>query len=73
MTLKECIKFIEQYEKESKRHNISESLFGFECSECGVIIRDCDRWEYDRDSDCYTSHLFECSYCPNCGRMVVIE
>lgn len=68
MTLKECIKFIEQYEKERKCHNISESLFGFECSECGVIIRDCDR-----DSDCYTSHLFECSYCPNCGRMVVIE
>lgn len=73
MTLKECIKFIEQYEKERRCCNISESLFGFECSECGVIIRDCDRWEYDRDSDCYTSHLFVCNYCPNCGRTVVIK
>lgn len=44
MTLKECVKFIEQYEKERKCRNISESLFGFECSECRVIIRDCDRW-----------------------------
>lgn len=37
MTLKECVKFIEQYEKERRCRNISESLFGFECSECGVI------------------------------------
>lgn len=72
MTLKECVKFIEQYEKERRCRNISESLFGFECSECGVIIRDCDRCEYDRDSDCHTTS-FVYSYCPNCGREVVFK
>ena len=79
MTNREAIEYIERechtckgfYAPENECIAVPQDCF--ECSECGVIIRDCDRWEYDRDSDCYTSHLFECSYCPNCGRMVVIE
>lgn len=73
MTLKECIKFINQYEKERSCRNIAESLFDFECSECGIIIRDCNRYKYDGDSYCYTCQEFVYKYCPNCGRMVVIE
>lgn len=35
MTLKECIEFIEQYEKERRCRNISESLFGLNVQNVG--------------------------------------
>jgi hypothetical protein len=48
----------------SKLHYSDE----FICSECGLIMRECCRYEIDEDADgdesCYG---FEFKYCPNCG------
>ena len=49
----------------SKMHPVDE----FICSECGLIMRDCSRYEIDEDADppdenCYE---FEFRYCPRCG------
>lgn len=48
----------------SKMHYSDE----FICSECGLIMRECCRYEIDEDADgdesCYG---FEFKYCPRCG------
>lgn len=49
----------------TKNHPVDE----FICSECGLIMRDCCRYEIDGDADppdenCYE---FEFRYCPRCG------
>ena len=57
---------------EEVRHgeSISEMHYSdeFVCSECGLIMRDCCRYEIDEDADgdesCYE---FEFRYCPRCG------
>ncbi len=48
---------------ETNVHPVDE----FVCSECGLIMRDISRYQYDEDSgdeDCFE---FEFRYCPNCG------
>lgn len=49
----------------TKNHPVDE----FICSECGLIMQDCCRYEIDEDADppdenCYE---FEFRYCPRCG------
>lgn len=49
----------------TKNHPVDE----FICSECGLIMRDCCRYEIDEDTDppdenCYE---FKFRYCPRCG------
>ena len=54
----------------SKMHYSDE----FICSECGLIMRECCRYEIDEDADgdesCYG---FEFKYCPRCGAKMDIE
>lgn len=39
----------------------------FCCSECGLICKEVDRYEYDEDEDDWHCYEFEFRYCPNCG------
>lgn len=63
---------------EEIRHgkSISEKHYSdeFICSECGLIMRECCRYEIDEDADgdesCYG---FEFKYCPRCGAKMNIE
>jgi uncharacterized protein with PIN domain len=52
----------------SEMHPVDE----FICSECGLIVRDCCRYEIDEDADgdenCFE---FEFKYCPRCGVKIV--
>lgn len=50
----------------SNQHPVDE----FICSECGVIIRDCQRYEYDEDSDDWSCYEFVYRYCPMCGKRI---
>lgn len=51
--------------------NISEAhpVDEFICSECGLIVRDCCRYEIDEDADPPDENCceFEFRYCPRCG------
>ena len=39
----------------------------FCCSECGLICKEIDRYEYDADADDWHCYEFDFRYCPNCG------
>ena len=86
MTNREAIEYIERecktckgfYAPENECIAVPQDCFESKRLAISALEREerrkgCDRWEYDRDSECYTSHLFVCSYCPNCGRTVVIK
>ena len=51
----------------SEMHPVDE----FICSECGLIMRDLMRYEYDEDKGDESCYEFEFKYCPRCGRKVV--
>lgn len=42
----------------------------FICSECGVIILDCQRHEYDEESGDLSCYEFVYRYCPMCGKRI---
>jgi len=39
----------------------------FICSECGLIMRDLHRYEYDEDREYESCYEYIFSYCPRCG------
>lgn len=45
----------------------------FICSECGIVIRDLCRYEYDEDTEDESCFEFVVKYCPNCGALIKEE
>ena len=63
MEIRECCSNI------SEVHPVDE----FICSNCGLILRDYNRYEVDEDADPPDENMyeFEIKFCPRCGREVV--
>lgn len=45
----------------------------FICSECGLIMRDCCRYEIDEDDCDEICYEFAFRYCPRCGTKIDID
>lgn len=62
----------EREEREKGCYNISDQhpVDEFICSECWVVIRDCQRYEYDEDSGDLSCCEFVYRYCPMCGKRI---
>ena len=39
----------------------------FVCSECGIVLEEWVRVEYDPDNDDTTNYEYVFKFCPNCG------
>lgn len=62
----------EGYHKQSVGENISQMHPSdeFICEKCGLIIRDCCRYEIDEDNGDETCFEFPYRFCPRCGMKV---
>jgi|GEM_PF-5059842 len=60
---------VETCKNVSDMHPVDE----FICSSCGVIIRDCSRYEIDEDGMGEACLEFIYRYCPRCGKRIVYE
>ena len=60
------------YRKQSEGENISQMHPSdeFICEKCGIIIRDCCRYEIDEDDGDETCFEFPYKFCPRCGLKV---
>lgn len=60
------------YRKQSEGENISQMHPSdeFICEKCGLIIRDCCRYEIDEDDGDETCFEFPYKFCPRCGMKV---
>lgn len=60
------------YRKQSEVENISQMHPSdeFICEKCGIIIRDCCRYEIDEDDGDETCFEFPYRFCPRCGMKV---
>ena len=65
------------FEPEDLKHgaNVSDMhpTDEFICSECGIVIRDLCRYEYDEDTEDESCFEFVVKYCPNCGALIKEE
>lgn len=57
------------YRKQSEGENITENhpVDEFICSECGLVMRDCGRYEIDEDDGDEICYEFAFKFCPRCG------
>lgn len=57
------------YRRQRVGENISENhpVDEFVCSECGLIVRDCGRYELDEDDGDEICYEFAFRFCPRCG------
>ncbi len=59
------------FEPEDLKHGVNASDMHptdeFICSECGLIMRDLHRYEYDEDRGYESCYEYIFSYCPRCG------
>ncbi len=57
------------FRKQSEGENITEMhpVDEFICSECGLIMRDCCRYEIDADDGDEICYEFAFRFCPRCG------
>lgn len=53
-------------ENSTENHPVDE----FICSECGLIMRDCGRYEIDEDDGDEILYEFAFRFCPRCGMKV---
>lgn len=62
----------EGYRKQSEGENISQMHPSdeFICEKCGIIIRDCFRYEIDEDEGDEICYEFPYRFCPRCGMKV---
>ena len=60
------------YRKQREGENISQMHPSdeFICEKCGLIIRDCCRYEIDEDNGDETCYEFPYEFCPRCGMKV---
>ena len=60
------------YRKQGEGENISQMHPSdeFICEKCGIIIRDCCRYEIDEDDGDETCFEFPYKFCPRCGLKV---
>lgn len=60
---------VDGYRKQREGENITEMhpVDEFICSECGLIMRDCCRYEIDADDGDEICYEFAFRFCPRCG------
>lgn len=60
------------YRKQSEGENISQMHPSdeFICEKCGLIIRECSRYEIDEDDGDEICYEFPYRFCPRCGMKV---
>ena len=65
------------FEPEDLKHGVNVSDMNsadeFICSECGIVLRDLCRYEYDEDTEDETCFEFVVNYCPNCGAKMDLD
>jgi hypothetical protein len=68
----ECIYNDGGYRKQSEGENISQMHTSdeFICEKCGLIIRECCRYEIDEDDGDEICYEFPYRFCPRCGMKV---
>ena len=61
-----------EYKIEKKTtKNLADKTEEFICSVCHIHLFDFFEQKYNKDGDYNYEEIFECSYCPHCGRKVV--
>lgn len=56
---------------ENTTKNLADKMEEFICSVCHIHLFDFFEQKYNRDRNYHYEEIFECSYCPECGRKVV--
>ena len=60
-----------EYNTENITKNLADKTEEFICSVCHIHLFDFFEQKYNKDGDYNYEEIFECSYCPHCGRKVV--